>query len=477
MKPRSKKEREFIERADRLRPLSDRQKEWAKGLFPAEALYYSRRGNACEFHCMCCGAVVRRPGKWNLADQVCDWTCPECGAVCKVLPQYNKNAWRSAAPTSGRYVTMMDVHDGIQVFRTFEVCRWNSRSLGEDGVVRGLPTEYHYFEVWQVWLLDSGKDVIVSKSYTRGFNHFTWNHFSEWGIGRHNGHYSGYYVFDDVYDVTGCWFLPGPKITPLLRRNGFSGMLLRINGLDAVAAARRLLTDNTFEEVVKLGYRHVAGYLLNHPSVNVRDYIRSIRICARNGYRIDDPQLWFDYVNDLMFLTLDVHNAHYVCPRNLRQAHTATTLKRRRIEHRRELEEKRKDMAKWEKRYSEAKAPFLGIVFGDERVTISVIQSVHDVYEEGEAMHHCVFTNGYYKHPDSVLLTARDAKGKRLETVEIGLDPFKVCQSRGLQNGRTDYHDAIVSLCKENLDAFREAAQKMTVPIHFTGKYANYYND
>ena len=79
MKPRSKKEREFVEMAGQLRPLSDRQKEWAKSLFPSEALYYSRRGNSCEFHCMCCGAVVRQHIQWNLVDQVCDWTCPECG--------------------------------------------------------------------------------------------------------------------------------------------------------------------------------------------------------------------------------------------------------------------------------------------------------------------------------------------------------------------------------------------------------------
>lgn len=460
MKARSKKEREFVEMAGQLRPLSDRQKEWAKGLFPAEALYYSRRGNSCEFHCMCCGAVVRRPGKWNLADQVCDWTCPECGAVCKVLPRYNKDTWRNKAATTSRYVTLVDVFNGLQVFRTFDVWRSNGRTL-EDGTVRGCPTEFRYHEVFQNWVLPSGQELITSRLYTRGFNHFTWEYSSEWQIGKHNAHTGGYYCFDDVYDVSGHWFFPKPRISSLLRRNGFTGRVLRVNGLDVIGVARRLLVDNLYEEVVKLGYIKVAGYLLDRKNVNIRDYICALRICARNGYRIDDAPLWFDYVNDLMFLGLDVHNAHYVCPPDLRAAHTRTYIRRRNLTDRQEREAQRKELVRYEESYAREKAAFLGIVFGDEKVTISVLKSVLDVWEEGKAMHHCVYTNEYFKKKDSILLSARDAAGKRLETVEIGLDSFQVLQSRGPMNGRTPFHDRILALCQSNMNAFRKAKAMM----------------
>lgn len=92
-------------------------------------------------------------------------------------------------------------------------------------------------------------------------------------------------------------------------------------------------------------------------------------------------------------------------------------------------------------------------------------------------MHHCVFANGYYKKHDRVLLSARDMEGNRLETIEIGLDPFKVLQSRGLQNGSTKEHQRIVELCNANMDLFRRAVPKMTVPLHLVGETANYYQD
>ena len=49
MKPRSRKERQFVEMAGKLPPLDEKRKEWAKGLFPPQTKYFSRRGNNCEF--------------------------------------------------------------------------------------------------------------------------------------------------------------------------------------------------------------------------------------------------------------------------------------------------------------------------------------------------------------------------------------------------------------------------------------------
>ena len=90
MKPRNAKERELVALAGTLRPLSEKQKDFARSLFPAEALYYSRRGNNCEFYCMCCGTMVPTLGKWLIADYaVGKWKCPNCGADCEVLPQYS----------------------------------------------------------------------------------------------------------------------------------------------------------------------------------------------------------------------------------------------------------------------------------------------------------------------------------------------------------------------------------------------------
>ena len=90
MRPKTKRQKQYAEWAGMLPPLDEKRKEWAKKLFPPQALYYSRRGNNCEFWCQCCGAIVPTLGKWLLTDYAAGpWTCPECGAVCEVLPQYS----------------------------------------------------------------------------------------------------------------------------------------------------------------------------------------------------------------------------------------------------------------------------------------------------------------------------------------------------------------------------------------------------
>jgi hypothetical protein len=77
--------------------------------------------------------------------------------------------------------------------------------------------------------------------------------------------------------------------------------------------------------------------------------------------------------------------------------------------------------------------------------------------EEGQAMHHCVYGNGYYKRDDSLILSAKDNDGKRLETIEVSLKTFKVVQSRGVCNSNTDKHDEIVRLVNDNINLIKTA--------------------
>lgn len=50
-------------------------------------------------------------------------------------------------------------------------------------------------------------------------------------------------------------------------------------------------------------------------------------------------------------------------------------------------------------------------------------------YIIGEAMHHCVFSAGYYKRPESLILSAKDSKGNRLETIEVSCRQDSCCCS------------------------------------------------
>lgn len=476
MKPRTKIERQFAEWAGMLPPLDGRRMEWAVRQFPAEALYYSRRGNNCEFHCMCCGAVVPTLGKWLISDYVTErWTCDECGAECEVLPQYSGGWHHNYDPRTGRtsepatdekYFTLADTFRGVQVFRTFSVLRLNGRTTDGQGRPCGTPTEFRCHEIFQIWITEEGREVITSRRYVRSFNHLSWDYGSEWGVGRHNAHCSGYYSWGDVFSLDTVDFLPGPGIIPVLRRNGFRDSFIGRLGVDPAAMALRLLKDNVFEELVKLGQTELALHCMSHPSVRVEDIIRSVRVCTRHGYIIDDAGVWLDYLDDLGFLGLDTRSPKYLCPADLGGAHVAMMRRRERVQKRMDEERQRLEARKMEKTYARQKAPFLGIAFGDGTVFLTVLQTVEDVRQEAEAMHHCVFVNGYYEKRDSVLMSARDAEGNRLETVEIGLKPLRVLQSRGLQNRFTPEHERIVALCEKNFGMFADAIRRRPCTKH-----------
>lgn len=95
----------------------------------------------------------------------------------------------------------------------------------------------------------------------------------------------------------------------------------------------------------------------------------------------------------------------------------------------------------------------------DGNIFIKVLPTVDDVFLEGKAMHHCIFTNGYYKREDSLLLTAKIHE-KRIETIEVDLRSYELVQSRGACNQNSKYHDVIVNLINQNMDTIRSFSKK-----------------
>ena len=63
----------------------------------------------------------------------------------------------------------------------------------------------------------------------------------------------------------------------------------------------------------------------------------------------------------------------------------------------------------------------------------------------------------YYAKSDSVILSAHDLSGKRIETVEFSIKQGKVIQSRGVCNSNTEFHDRIIKLVNDNAYRFLEA--------------------
>ena len=85
----------------------------------------------------------------------------------------------------------------------------------------------------------------------------------------------------------------------------------------------------------------------------------------------------------------------------------------------------------------------------DNEITVKVLESIEEYYEEGKAQNICVFGAGYYTKAESLVLSARIGD-RIIETVEVDLQTLRVVQCHGKGNLNTPYHDRIVDLVNSN---------------------------
>ena len=289
------------------------------------------------------------------------------------------------------------------------------------------------------------------------FYYDVWNLYSDMEIRTNNQH--------RAYDINPYCTYPKMRIIPELKRNGFNGSLHNLSPFDLFTA---ILNNSKQETLLKAGQIAVLRYSIN-TYFKLEEYWASLKICIRNGYTITEASMWRDYIDLLRYFGKDSNNPKYVCPTDLKAEHDRLMDKKnkimekereqqrirmaqRRIEAERQKAE-RLERAKTE--YALKKANFLDLNITDGFIFISVLQNVEDFYEEGKAMHHCVYSNEYYNRDNSLILSAR-IDGKRVETIEVNLENLSIIQSRGACNQDTKYHDRIVSLVNKNMKLIRK---------------------
>ena len=438
MKPRTKLERQLAEWSAKLPPLTKAQRKYAYGLFDKVG-YYWKSG---KVWCQCCGLVeYRLMPELAVSLELDDEVCPECGANLRL------RHWSEAKKnySEAKYFSTVRAYGDWMVVRTFEVMRHNQL---------GKPTKYEAHEIYQNWVSPEGREFILGKRYTRSPFHLLWDYDSPMDIKHHNHNASGYYEMEDLFDTSGNYYYPRATVTPLLKRNGWDARILKMR-VSLPDAIRQLLKNPVAETIAKRGQWEVFRWMMKRGNYQV-PYLYALNICHRHGYTIRDASMWFDYMDLLLYFNLDTHNPKYVCPENLIAEHDKLERRKSKAEARRKLVEKQKEIASAEKAYRKAKARFLGILITDGQLEIRPIPTVKDVFEEGQAMHHCVYTNDYYKRADCLLLSAR-LDGERVETVEVSLRTFDIVQSRGVCNKNTEYHERIVRLVKENMNLIKQA--------------------
>lgn len=413
MKPRNSFEQQ-IEKAGRmLRPINARQIKWA---FDHCIVRYGRRTTKGVITCTECGRV------WTDKTAQKHCTCPACRTRLTIDNDHLRRIYDMAD-----YALFMTVCEGMQVLRFVFLTYY---------VRIGQPAKYAHCEVVQRWIASDGRCATRARLVKNRPFDKTWDFDAPLELRPDK----------PLYDIYPRCTYPRQALIPELQRSGYRGEFHYITPPELFCA---LLRDSHAETLLKTGRTELLKHFAENPD-RMNDYWPSVRIALRNGYAIADAGLWCDYIDLLRVFGKDLRNARYVCPTDLRTEHDRYVVKKRKYEQALAEKERLRRELERENEYRAAKGQFFGIAFTDGKISVRVLDSIEQIRQEGEAMHHCVFAFEYHKKPDSLILSAT-MEGRRLETVEVSLSRLKVVQSRGVCNENSPYHRQILALVKRNM--------------------------
>ncbi len=422
MKPKNRFQQQIVEASKTLPPLTQEQIQWG---YDNAIQYVGQRTTKGKITCCKCGHAWQ--GQGELINTLLGCECPHCQSKL-IVKTTKKQTFDDSF-----YMTVITVHKGYQVLRTI--------MLGYKTKVGQLPN-YTHSEVMQRWIAPNGKHCTFARlRQTMGTMYYdSWIFHTPLELRSENTN-NKYYI--NVYDRIGIGEIyPKQKLIAELKRTGLKKTLYGQKPLDLY---RILLTDSKAETLIKAKQTKLFKRLLDMGwQKNIDKYWASARICIRNGYTIKDATLWCDYIDLLHFFGKDLHNAKYVCPKDLIAEHDRYVIKKAKSDAQLELE---KQLEK-EVSYRQAKERFFGLMFSDGHISVHVLETVAEIIQEGKMMHHCVA--GYHSKEDSLILSAT-IDGKRIETIEISISQLKVIQSRGICNKNTKYHNQIIDLVNRNI--------------------------
>lgn len=428
MQPRNELQRKVVALSGKLPKIKMESVEWAYEHTLEKMVAQSRN----RLFCLECGH------KWKpevqLEAAILGVTCPECGRKLKLQEPGH------VIYGDGAYVSVLDTIGGMQVERVLLVKKQCKKLM---------KPVYWWHEVMQRWIDEKG-NITVMTIRVNGFGHA----YDSWVYGSHMEiRLGGSYSSDQRHNIGPFRVCPGGKFLPVLKRNGLKTSFY---GILPHALMEMILRDSKAETLLKAKQISLLKYLAgNQRSDKVEKYWPSIRICLRNGYKVEDASLWMDYLGLLEEFGKDLRNPVYVCPENLKEAHDRYLKKKKQRNREKKLVELRDKIAKEQRTFAKKKGRYFGLMFTDGKIVVKPLESVEEFMIEGDELGHCVFASEYYKRQDSLILSAR-INDKPIETIEVSLENMTIAQARGEKNNPTKYHKQILSLVNDNMHRIRE---------------------
>lgn len=426
MRPRTKLQLRVTNLSSQLPNIESLMIDWAKN----ECLKHIGYATKSRIICMECGQrfapeLVKRKRA----------VCPHCDTSLKIEQS------RKRINKQTMFIGKAEICEEFQVIRSFELIAYYRAET---------KSRYYIREILQHWIKDDGNREVVARANNTGFNGWC-------GELEIRNKVVGSYYYNHNNDIYCERYHPASVFRPKYIRMGID---CKLRGMSFLTAANTIPHSPKAETLLKARRYELIDYFEGH-RYKIDMYWPSIKICLRNKYRIKDVSMWFDYLELLDHYHKDLHNAHYVCPKNLKKAHDLYVARKKRDD---EKERKAKDMQRLLKlkkaaeKYIKEKSIFFDLKLSDGKIVVVPLKSLEEFQQEGEIMHHCVFTNEYYKKKDTLILSARIGK-KHVETVEVNLKTLSIVQSRGVCNQNTEYHERIIGLVTKNMNLIR---QKLT---------------
>lgn len=427
MKATTKIEKEVERLSETLPPITDKHvRQGLDKCFAHEAWYSGR-----DFGCFCtnCGA------EFDIECECEKTVCPNCGKTLAV-----KKTRRLKLDEKRMFAIVTTCKD-YQVTRYVEI---------KKHIRRFCQNQFNeHCEVARCWLRKDGKMVYQARPmcYQPGNCDRSFLYHKPLSIRNPKSGYNFDMIVSGIYSPQ--------RVAPFVRRNGYNCEPI-VNDSPSFVF-HQLMVNPKYETLWKAGYQKVlfATNDLNELRLNWP----SFKIAMRNHYKPKDVVLWYDMLQMMRELGKDLLNKRFVCPKNLKAMHDSfmrqLAKKRKKEEDERRKEELRKDTAELMK-----KKAYFGIAFGNDMIQVSVLATIKDYEEEGNAMHHCVFERKYFSKPDSICLSAKDCKGNRLATIELSLTDLKILQCRASCNQVPKLDKEIRSLVNENIGLFVKAGKE-----------------
>ena len=426
MKPRTLLQKEVWSLHQSLRPVTQKQLGWGVENAPRHHCLHNPKTHICV--CMECGY------RWKSTQPT---RCPNCGRRLTVSDQYRKRTFEDHT-----YFNVIQKKSRFMVIRVFYLLK---------KVWRNKPSHSFTWEIAQHWIDESGKETLVARSLSMCYyyRNCPFSLGSEMTLkGR---------VMDNSWVDNGVTY-PRFRKTDILTRNGLKTSL---HGIPPLKVIRLLLSNNRFETLWKLGMFSFASYYANSPTVLDR-YWSQILLSRKTGYRIEEPPIWFDYLELLEYFGKDIKSPKYIFPADYRAEHDRYVEKKRRkleeIRMQRERERRAEEQRLNRKKRAifRKKAKYFGITFSNRDMQVIVLSSIKAYKREGDLQRHCVYTNAYYGKEGTLILSARRKSEPDIpvETVEISLTDGSILQCYGKYNQPTQYHETILNLVSRNAGRF-----------------------